>query len=122
MPEHSSERDPLVCHWVSPYRAAMITDPPHDAFWHALERFADGYTEGMFEGRRWGVTVNRSADRKRVWLYGEDLAGSDMVSFNLYRLNDAGLTLKPCEMSSDKVVTFVLGFVTGPSASTAAVS
>ncbi|WFR98795.1 hypothetical protein [Rhizobium tumorigenes] len=98
----------------------MITDPLHDPFWHALERFAEGYAQGLFEGRKWGVTVNRSADRKRVWFYAEDLAGSDIVSFNLYRLNDARLALKPCEMSSQKVVAFVLGFVTGPSASTAA--
>ncbi len=98
----------------------MMSDPLHDVFWHALERFADGYRQGLFEGRRWGVTVNRSAGRKRIWLYAEDLGGSDFVSFNLYRLNGAGPILKPCEMSSDKVVTFVLGFVTEESASTGA--
>ena len=98
----------------------MRKGSPHDAFERALERFADGYTQGMFEGRAWGVTIKRSADRNRVWLYAEDLAGTDIVSFNLYRLKGAGLTLKPCEMSSDKVVAFVLSFNIGPSSSTGA--
>ena len=98
----------------------MRKGSPHDAFERALERFADGYTQGMFEGRAWGVTIKRSADRNRVCLYAEDLAGTDIVSFNLYRLKGAGLALKQCEMSSEKVVAFVLGVNIGPSSSTGA--
>jgi len=92
-----------------------MNDPAHDAFERALEQFADGYTQGLFEGRKWGVAVKRSADRKRIWLYAEDLTGSDIVSFNLYQLEGAGLRLKPCEMSSEKVAAFVLGFDSGSS-------
>ncbi|WP_426232091.1 hypothetical protein [Pararhizobium sp. DWP3-4] len=95
-----------------------MNDPAHDAFERAMERFADGYTQGLFEGRTWGVTVKRSADRKRIWLYAEHLAGSDIVSFNLYRLQGAGLELKPCEMSSEKAVAFVVGFDSGSSTAT----
>ncbi|TCU13889.1 hypothetical protein EV131_12426 [Rhizobium laguerreae] len=58
----------------------------------------------------WGVTVQRSEDGKRTWLYGEELSGTDIVSFNLYRLGSPGSILKPCEMSSAKVIEFVLGF------------
>jgi len=79
-------------------------------FEHALATLPDGYSEGRFQGRPWGVTVRRSADGKRVWLYGEELGGADVVSFNLYVLSGASLTLKPCEMSSSKVVDFVLDF------------
>lgn len=43
-----------------------------------------------------------------MWLYGEDLGGA-VVSFNLYALCDASAVLKLCEMSSSKVVDFVLG-------------
>jgi hypothetical protein len=64
------------------------------------------------------VTVKRSEDGKRIWLYGEKLSGTDIVSFNLYRLAGPGLILKPCEMSSAKVIEFVLGFE--PSAEKAA--
>ncbi|XUY30266.1 hypothetical protein RMR21_024200 (plasmid) [Agrobacterium sp. rho-8.1] len=96
----------------------MMKDLAQEAFEHALERFPEGYSLGNFHGRKWGVTVKRSAGRNRVWLYAEDLAGSDIVSFNLYRLKGAGLKLKPCEMSSEKVVAFVLGFNIGLSSST----
>ncbi|WP_445945055.1 hypothetical protein [Rhizobium sp. CB3060] len=37
-----------------------------------------------------------------------NLAG-DIVSFNIYRLSGR-LMLKPCEMSSSKVIDFLLGF------------
>ncbi|WP_183872524.1 hypothetical protein [Rhizobium sp. BK491] len=79
-------------------------------FEHALAKLSDGYSEGRFQDRPWGVTVKRSPEGKRVWLYGEELGGTDVVSFNLYVLSGASLTLKPCEMSSSKVVDFVLGF------------
>jgi len=79
-------------------------------FEDALGRLPDGYVDGSFRGRPWGVTVKRSEDGKRVWLYGEALGGTEIVSFNLYRLTGSGAILKPCEMSSTKVVQFVLGF------------
>ncbi|NDV89148.1 hypothetical protein GTW51_20990 [Aurantimonas aggregata] len=81
-----------------------------------MERFLDGfgrlpvgYSEGLVRGRRYGVTVRRSADGKRSWLFGEELAGNDHVSCNLYRLRDRTL-LKPCEMAPEKVIDFVLEF------------
>ncbi|TBE59146.1 hypothetical protein ELH03_33915 (plasmid) [Rhizobium beringeri] len=79
-------------------------------FEDALARLPDGYVGGYFDNRSWGVTVKRSEDGQRTWLYGEELSGSDIVSFNLYRLGGPGSILKPCEMSSAKVIEFVLGF------------
>jgi len=76
----------------------------------ALARLPRGYVDGNFGGRPWGVTVKRSQDGKRTWLYGQELGGTDIVSFNLYRLAGSGPVLKPCEMSSAKVIEFVLGF------------
>jgi hypothetical protein len=89
----------------------MTTSSSPDAFERALEHLADGYSQGVCDGRRWGVTVRRSPDQKRIWLYAEDLAGADIVSFNLYRLENSGTALKPCEMSSEKVVAFVVGYI-----------
>lgn len=77
----------------------------------ALSRFPDGYIRGTFEGSVWGVTVRRSDDGRRIWLFAEDLAGTDIVSFNIYRLSSGASVLKPCEMSSEKIVAFMLGFV-----------
>ncbi|UWM84940.1 hypothetical protein [Rhizobium sp. SRDI969] len=80
-------------------------------FEDAFAKLPDGHVDGHFGNRPWGVTVKRSEDGKRTWLYGEELGGSGIVSFNLYHLAGSGPTLKPCEMSSAKVVEFVLGFV-----------
>ena len=79
-------------------------------FEKALAQLPDGYRQGSFAGRPWGVTVRRSADGRRIWLFGEELGGADVVSFNFYVLSGASTTLKPCEMSPSKVVDFVLGF------------
>nr|WP_246621193.1 hypothetical protein [Rhizobium laguerreae] len=79
-------------------------------FEDALAKLPDGYVGGHFGNQSWGVTVKRSEDGKRTWLYGEELSGTDIVSFNLYRLSGPGPMLKPCEMSSAKVIEFVLGF------------
>ncbi|WAJ28686.1 hypothetical protein [Antarcticirhabdus aurantiaca] len=81
-----------------------------DAFLAALDRLPSGYSEGVFEGRRYGATLNVSPDRRRVWLYAEELGGADRVSFNLYRLSGGRSALKPCEMSSAQVVGFVVGY------------
>lgn len=77
----------------------------------ALAALPDGYCEGLFDGRRWSATTRRSEDGKRIWLYAEELGGTDIVSFNAYILNGGQFHLKPCEMSSEKVTAFVLGFV-----------
>ena len=80
----------------------------------ALGRLAQGYGEGVYEGRRYGVTVRRSADGRRNSLFARELAGTDIVSFNLYRTASDRALLKPCEMSSEKVVAFVLEFRPNP--------
>ena len=79
-------------------------------FEKALAQLPDGYGQGSFAGRPWGVTVRRSADGRRIWLYGEELGGADVVSFNFYVLSGPSTVLRPCEMSSSRVVDFVLGF------------
>ena len=76
----------------------------------ALERLPRGFSEGFFDGHRYGVTVQRSEDGRRNSLFARDLAGTDIVSFNLYRFTSGKTSLKPCEMSAKKVVDFVLGF------------
>nr|WP_246708007.1 hypothetical protein [Ensifer oleiphilus] len=86
-----------------------LSPDAHFEFQKALEELPEGYVTGIFQGRTWCATIKRSNDGKRLWLYGEELGGTDVVSFNLYVL-DAMSTLKPCEMSSAKVVDFVLGF------------
>jgi hypothetical protein len=80
------------------------------SFEQALALIPAGYTEGMFADRRWGVTLRRDPDDRRIWLFAEELAGKAIVSFNLYRLGSGKLLLKPCEMSMQTVVDFVHGY------------
>lgn len=89
-------------------REAPLSVPA--SFEPALARLPDGYVDGNFGGRAWGVTIKRSQDGKRTWLYGEELSGTDVVSFNIYRLAGPGSIVKPCETSNAKVIEFVLGF------------
>lgn len=79
------------------------------AFLAALDRLPRGHSRGEYAGRRWGVTIDEAADRKRLWLWAEEQGGRGRVSFNLYRLA-AGVALRPCEMPADTVVAFVLGY------------
>lgn len=83
--------------------------PESQRFEAALASIPDGYSEGLYMGQRYGVTVRRSADGSRSSLFARELAGTDVVSFNLYRLG-AEVSLKPCEMPAHKVEAFVLGF------------
>lgn len=75
----------------------------------AFRVLPEGYSQGVYDGRRFGLTVRRSEDGRRNSLFARDLAGTDIVSFNLYRLSSGKESLKPCEMSAEKVVGFVLG-------------
>lgn len=77
-------------------------------FQRCLARLPAGFGEMEFEGNKWGVTVRRSDDQRRIWLYAEQLSGNDVVSFNFYLASGRRPTLKPCEMSSAKVVSFVV--------------
>lgn len=76
----------------------------------ALAGLPDGCFDGVYLERTWGVTIRRSEDGRRVWLFAEERGGTDIVSFNLYVLAGRKTVLKPCEMSSEKVVDFVAGF------------
>lgn len=78
-----------------------------------LDRLPQGYGEGVYEGRRFGVTLTVSADKRRQWLYGEELGGRDRVSFNLY-LPSGRPALRPCEMPAEKVIDFVLNYQPDP--------
>lgn len=63
-----------------------------------------------YEGRRFSLIVRRSGDGRRNSLFARELDGTDIVSFNLFRVTSDRTLLKPCEMSAEKVVAFVLEF------------
>ena len=80
------------------------------AFLTCLDKLPQGHTEGLYAGRRWGVTLSRSPDGRRRWLWGEELGGPDRVSCNVYLLGGSRAKLLPCEMPADKVIAFVMAY------------
>lgn len=83
------------------------------AFVATLEALPRGYSEGLYGERRYGVTIRRSDDGRRWWLFGRELGGTDIVSLNLYRTASGRIELRPCEMPAEKVIAFVRGYRPG---------
>jgi hypothetical protein len=79
-------------------------------FLTALDEFPRGYSQGSYDGRRWGATLMDASDGRRIKLFAEQLGGRDFVSFNLYLTGGGTPQLKPCEMPAAVVIDFVLGY------------
>ena len=75
-----------------------------------FERLPLGWSVVEHDGRRYGVTRTVLAGGRSEKVFAEALDGSDLVSANLYRVEDGDL-LKPCEMPAAKVLAFLRGFV-----------
>jgi hypothetical protein len=71
-----------------------------------FDRLPGGWSVAEYDGRRYGVTRTIHTAGRSESVYAEALDGSDVVSTNLYRLEDEDL-LKPCEMPAQKVLDFL---------------
>lgn len=78
-----------------------------DAFLAAFDALPAGSFTGVARGRRYVVSKTSQVAGASQKLVAEQLDGPDYISCNVYRLTQ-GARLKPCEMSSAKVVAFVL--------------
>lgn len=85
-----------------------------DDFLTKLASLPKGYSEGRYQNRRYGATLSVSADGRRKKLYAEQLGGRDVVSFNLYVLPGGDTCLRSCEIPTDKVIDFILGYQPDP--------
>ena len=88
----------------------MNESPRTDVFVERFLALPEGHHRGACDGRRYALTVARSADGRRHRLWAEELGGPDRVSLNLFLLCDGRALLKPCEMPEAKVIAFVLGY------------
>lgn len=68
-----------------------------------------GWSEVLYNGRRYGLTRSVAADGRALAVYAEELGGRDVISANLY-LTAGGPQLKACEMPVAKVVDFLAAF------------
>jgi hypothetical protein len=74
-----------------------------------FRRAPAGWSEVLYNGRRYGLTRSVAADGRAMAVYAEELGGRDVVSANLY-LTASGSHLKACEMPDSKVVDFLAAF------------
>ncbi|AXT58962.1 peptide methionine sulfoxide reductase [Aquimarina sp. AD10] len=66
----------------------------------------EGYSEAMFDGKRYGITKSSFNNSNSLKIYGEELGGNNFISLNYYRTISKEM-LKPCEMPEEKVIHFL---------------
>ncbi len=74
-----------------------------------LQIIPEGFSKVLYSGNTYGVTKTIFNQGKSYKLYAKDLAGTNFISCNYY----AGIknSLKPCEMSAEKVLHFLENYI-----------
>jgi hypothetical protein len=80
-----------------------------------VERIPEGWTAVVYQGRRYGLTRTTRVGGGSISVLAEELGGPDLISANVYRTSEAD-HLRPCEMPAAKVIAFLEGWKTAPSA------
>lgn len=75
-----------------------------------IDRLPEGYSEGLYQGRRYSITKTHHNGGKSSKVFAEELGGNDFISLNFYQTAKEDL-LKPCEMPTSKVLEFLTGVV-----------
>lgn len=76
-------------------------------FHKKLQTLADGANYVFYHEKRYLLRKDTLLNGKLIKIYAEELGGNDIVSGNYYTTIKEGM-LKPCEMSNEKVIDFVL--------------
>ena len=71
-----------------------------------IQNLPIGYSEVIYNIKKYGVTRTDFNNGKSIKVYAEDLGGTDIISLNYYITNKKEL-LKPCEMPEFKVIEFL---------------
>ena len=79
----------------------------HTDFYIKLLTLPDGANDVYYHGKRYLLRKETLLGGKLLKIFAQELGGNDIVSGNYYPSLKGGL-LKPCEMSENKVIDFVL--------------
>ena len=71
-----------------------------------INRLPEGYSEGLYQKRKYGITKTSFNSGKSSKVFARELGGRDFISLNFYRTSQKEL-LKPCEMPAAKVLDFL---------------
>ena len=73
-----------------------------------IQNIPEGYSEGLYQGRKYGISKTVFNQGKSFKIFAEELGGNDFISLNYYVTSQKEL-LKPCEMPERKVLDFLQG-------------
>jgi len=76
-------------------------------FYAKLLTLPNGANDVLYASRRYLLRKETLLEGKLLKLYAEELGGTNIVSGNYYPTMKNGM-LKPCEMSDEKVIDFIL--------------
>lgn len=71
-----------------------------------IKKFPIGFSEAIYEGKKYGVTRIDFNDGKSIKVYAEEQGGTNFISLNYY-ITTTKTFLKPCEMPEEKVIHFL---------------
>ena len=71
-----------------------------------IQQFPEGYSEGIYQGKKYGISRKTFNHGKSFKLFAEELGGKDFISLNYYVTSEQEF-LKPCEMPEKKVIDFL---------------
>jgi len=78
-----------------------------ELFHRKLLDLEDGSYDVLYKEKRYLLSKQTLLNGQLIKLYAEELGNNDFISLNYYTAINDGL-LKPCEMSEEKVIEFVL--------------
>lgn len=73
-----------------------------------IDLIPEGYSEGIYQGRSYGVSKQIFNSGKSQKIFAEELGGNNFISLNYYQTSGKDW-LKPCEMPAAKVIAFLEG-------------
>jgi len=76
-------------------------------FYTALLTLPNGANNVIYQKRRYLLRKETLLEDKLIKIYAEELGGNNIISGNYYPSMKGGM-LKPCEMSDQKVIDFIL--------------
>jgi hypothetical protein len=76
-------------------------------FYTRLLALPKGANDLFYKNRRYLLHKETLLEGRLIKIYAEELGGNDIVSGNYYPTIKGGM-LRPCEMSDEKVITFIL--------------
>ena len=76
-------------------------------FYVKLLALPNGANDVLYNGKRYLLRKETLLNGKLIKVYAEELGNTDVVSGNYYPTMKSGM-LKPCEMSDEKVIDFIL--------------